>query len=155
MTFGNDRDGQDQPEVPDYLRRWPGLYVRAGNRIIEAPGPDIAVAKSYPRFQDKGPITRGRRISILAGNTTHPVGDEVRVIHVAEFPEPGQLAYVMGPKPVYGEFVNDTLMTAPVPDGDPLAPADYSGVTLPAPAVDYNFDITSYRLQVPGLYKIQ
>jgi len=155
MASGNDRDSVDQAGVPDYLQRWPGLYVRAGNRIVEAPPPDIAVARSYPRFRDKGPITGGRRITILTENTAHRVGDEIRIIHVAEFTEPGQRAYVMGPKPVYGEYVNDKLMAAPVPEGDPLVPTTYSGVTLPTPAVDYNFDITSYRFQMPGLYKIQ
>jgi len=138
-----------------YLYRWPGLYVREGERVVDAPAADAAVARSYPQFGDKGSVTDGRRITLLTENTFRHIEDEVRVIHVVEFTEPGQRAYIMGPKPVHGEYVNDQLMTAPVPGGDPLVPTTYNGVTLPTPAVDYNFDITSYRFQVPGLYKIQ
>jgi hypothetical protein len=155
MASGNDRDGEEQTAVPHYLQQWRGLYVRVGNRIVEAPHSDVAVARSYPRFRDKGPIAGGRRITILTENTTYRVDDKIRVVHVAEFIELEQRAYVMGPKPVYGEYVNNKLMTAPVPDGDPLVPTEYSGVTLPSPAVDYNFDITSYRFEEPGLCIIQ
>jgi hypothetical protein len=138
-----------------YLYRWPGLYVREGERVVDAPAADVEVARSYPQLGDKGSVTGGRRITLLTGKTVYHVGDEVRVIHVVEFIETGQLAYIMGPKPVQGEYVNDQLVTAPAPEGDPLVPATYNGVTLPTPAVDYNFDITSYRFQTPGLYKIQ
>jgi hypothetical protein len=138
-----------------YLYRWPGLYVREGERVVDAPAADVAVARSYPQFDDKGSVTDGRRITLLTEKTLHHVGDEVRVIHVVEFTESGQRAYVMGPKPVHGEYVNDQLMTAPVPEGDPLVPTTYNGVTLPTPAVDYNFDITSYRFETSGVYTIQ
>lgn len=139
----------------DYLNRWPGLYVREGQRIVDASASDVAVARSYPQFGDKGSATDGRKITVLTENTLHTVGDEVRVIHVVEFTEPGYGAYVMGPKAVYGEYVNDQLMTDPVPRGDPLIPMTYNGVTLPTPVVDYNFDITSYRFDTPGVYAIQ
>lgn len=143
-----------EPES-NYLYRWPGLYVREGERIVEAPLADVAVARSYPQFNDKGGAIGGRRITILTESSRHLVGDEVRVIHVVDFTEHGQRAYVMGPKPVYGEYVNGQLMTDPVPEGDPLVPMTYNGVTLPTPAVDYNFDITSYRFQEPGPWTIQ
>lgn len=139
----------------DYLHRWPGLYVRAAAGVVDAPAADVATARAYPQFGDKGRATGGRRITLLTEKTSHRVGDAVRVIHVVEFTESGQLAYVMGPKAVLGEYVNDELMTAPVPAGDPLVPTIYNGMTLPTPAVDYNFDITSYRFQLPGLYRIQ
>jgi len=155
MTSRGDRRKEVTPAQAEYLKRWPGLYVRDGNRILDAPPRDVAVAKSYPRFQDKGQIVDGRRITILTESTIHRPGDEVRILHVVEFTEPGYQAYIMGPKPVYGEYVNDKLATEPVPAGDPLVPADYSGVTLPTPAVDYNFDITSYIFQAPGIYRIQ
>jgi hypothetical protein len=142
-------------EIPEYQRRWPGLYVREGERIVEASPQDIAVARSYPEFADKGPVVDGRRITILTESLTHRVGDDVRVIHVVDLTEPGQDAYVMGPKVVFGEYVNETLMTPPMPDEDPLHPATYNGVILPSPAVDYNYDITSYRFETPGLYRIQ
>lgn len=138
-----------------YLYRWPGLYVREGERVVDAPAADVAVARSYPQFGDKGSVTDGRRITLLTEKAIRQVGDEVRVIHVVEFTEPGQRAYVMGPKPVHGEYVNDQLRTAPVPEGDPLVPTTYNGVTLPTPAVDYNYIITSYRFATPGVYTIQ
>jgi hypothetical protein len=150
MTMSVEPEGES-----GYLYRWPGLYVREGERIVDAPAADVAVARSYPHFAHKGSVTGGRRITLLTENTFRRIGDEVRVIHVVEFTEPGQRAYVMGPKLVYGEYVNDQLITAPVPAGDPLVPMTYNGVTLPTPAVDYNFDITSYRFQVPGLYEIE
>lgn len=146
----------ESSDTPEYLRRWPGLYVREGDRIVEAPPNDVAVAKTYPTFEDKGEIVDGRRITILADSTRHyQPDDEVRVIHVVEYTEPGFQVYVMGPKPVYGETVNGELVTDPVPDLDPLQPSDYSGVTLPSPAVDYNYDITSYSFERPGVYYIQ
>jgi hypothetical protein len=138
-----------------YLYRWPGLYVRIGERVVDASDADVAVARSYPQFVDKGSARDDRRITLLTENTSRHVGDEVRVIHVVEFTQPGQRAYVMGPKPVHGEYVNDQLVTDPAPEGDPLVPTTYNGVTLPTPAVDYNFDITSYRFWTPGLYRIQ
>jgi hypothetical protein len=155
MASGDNQDKEGLPGVPEHLRRWPGLYQREGDRIVEASPQDIALARSYPRFQDKGLIVDGRRITILTENTMHRLGDEVRVIHVVEFTEPGYRAYIMGPKPIYGEYINDKLVTEPVPAGNPLVPVDYSGVTLPSPAVDYNFEITSYTFDSPGIYRIQ
>ncbi|MDQ3743681.1 MAG: hypothetical protein M3444_04800 [Acidobacteriota bacterium] len=155
MTPGDGEEKDDLSGLPEHLRRWPGLYVREGERIVEASPRDVAVAKSYPRFPDKGPVVDGVRITILTESTAHKVGDEVRVIHVVEFTEPGRRVYVMGPKPVYGETVNGELVAEPSPAGDPLVPAEYSGATLPSPAVDYNYDITSYTFDAPGEYRIQ
>lgn len=145
----------DLPGLPDHLKRWPGLYVRDGDRIVEASASEIAVARTYPQFQDKGPIVDGRRITILTEGTVRRVAHAIRVIHVVEFLEPGSQVYVMGPKPICGEYINDELVTDPVPSGDPLVPVDYSGTTLPSPAVDYNYDITAYRLDQVMQYRIQ
>jgi hypothetical protein len=155
MTPKNARDRKSLPELPEYLQRWPGLWIRNGDRIAEAPVRDAAVARSYPRYHDKGPVSASKRITILTERENHLVGDEVRVVHVVEFVEPGHRAYVMGPKPVFGEYINDELVTEPVPAGDPLVPAEYNGVTLPSPAVDYNFEITTYTFHGPGIYRIQ
>jgi hypothetical protein len=155
MAFRANQDNEDLLGLPEYLKRWPGLYQREGGRIVEASPQDIAVARSYPRFNDKGLIVDGKRLTILTENTTHRLDEEVRIIHVVEFTEPGYQAYIMGPKPIYGEYVNDELVTEAAPSGDPLVPVEYSGATLPTPAVDYNYDITSYRFQMPGLYRIQ
>lgn len=142
-------------EVPEHQRRWPGLYVREGESVVEAPPRDVVVAKSYPHFADKGPETAGRRITIMTERLKHRVGEDVRVIHIVEYTEPGHQAYVMGPKAVFGEYLNGELATAPVPDGDPLIPSAYNGRVLPSPAVDFNFEITSYRFESPGVYRIQ
>ena len=142
-------------ELPEYLKRWPGLFVRDGDRIIEASINDSMVARNYPYSKEKGTIVSGKRITILVESTIVNQGDEVRIIHVAEFTEPGYRAYVGGPKPIYGEYINDKLMTGQAPAGDPLVPLEYAGVTLPSPAVDYNYDITSYIFQEPGAYHIQ
>jgi hypothetical protein len=62
----------------------------------------------------------------------------------------------MGPKPVYGEYVDGQLVTAAPPPGeDPLVPPIYDGITLPSPAVDYGYDITSYRFSKPATHEIQ
>jgi hypothetical protein len=62
----------------------------------------------------------------------------------------------MGPKKVYGEIVNDQLVSEPIPDWeDPLVPEFYDGVVLPSPALDYNYDITVYTFSKPGIYRIQ
>ena len=45
-------------------------------------------------------------------------------------------------------------MTCPRPGSIPL-PMEYSGVTLPSPAVDYNYDITAYRFNEAGTHLIQ
>jgi hypothetical protein len=155
MAFCDNQENADLPGLPEHLERWPGLYQREGDRIVEASPQDIALARSYSRFNDKGLIVDGRRITIITENTTHRPGDEVRVIHVVEFTEPGYQAYIMGPKPIYGEYINDELVTEAVPSGDPLVPVEYSGVTLPSPAVDYNLEITSYTFHSPGIYRIQ
>jgi hypothetical protein len=143
-------DGSPDPRPP-----WPGLYVRQGDRIVEAPAEDQAVAKGYPDWPDKGVIWRGLRITIMTKKQTYEVEEEVRVLHVFEATEPGKEAYVMGPKPVYGEYVDGKLVTAPPPDvNTPWVPTLYDGPVLPGPAVDYNYDITTYTFNETGAHQI-
>ena len=74
---------------------------------------------------------------------------------VVEVAQPGHTVYIMGPKPVAGEHVDGKLVTpAPPSGGDPLAPDTYDGATLPSPAVDYNYDITTYRFSTPGQRRV-
>jgi hypothetical protein len=148
-------DTEKQSEQgPEYLQHWPGLYVREGNQVVEAPAEDSSLARGYPRWPAKGPVQGGRRLTIMTRKTSYQPGEAVRVIHVVEFTEPGHDAYIMGPKPVYGEYVDDQLATPPPPEGDPLVPLDYDGATLPSPAVDYNYEITSYTFDQPGMHQI-
>jgi len=142
--------------IPAHLQRWPGLYVRNGNTIEDAPKEDAAVAMSYPFSSIRGSLMNGRRITIITSTTSVSAGDEVRVIHVMEAPGPGVDVYVMGPKYVYGEYVDGVLRTDPDPEWDnPFVPETYDGAVLPSPAVDYNYEVTSYTFDEPGTHRIQ
>jgi hypothetical protein len=70
MTPNDDRQREGLPELPEHLQRWPGLWVREGDRIADAPARDAAVARSYPRYRDKGPVAGGKRITILTEDET-------------------------------------------------------------------------------------
>ena len=135
----------------DYLDRWPGLFVRDGDKIVDAPDADVRLARSYPSWPDKGTIIQGTRLTVMAEGRTYQV---VRVIHVLDITEPGQEAYVMGPKPVLGEHVDGVLATPPAQGEDPTALMLTDGLVLPSPVVDYNFDITEYRFDTAGTHEI-
>jgi len=143
-------------DMPDYLTQWPGLYVRQGDQIIEAPAQDRAVAQRYPTAHEKGALVDGTRLTLLTEKQTYHINESIRVIHVVEVTKPGHYVYVMGPKPIYGEYLDDQLATKPPPlDEDPLAPSMYSGRVLPSPALDYNYDITVYTFVEPGSHRLQ
>ena len=143
-----------QQELPGYLRHWPGLFEWHDGVLRNAPAADVAVARSYPSYADKGLLVNGRRLTVMSRSLLYRVAEEVRVIHVVEVVEPGQELYVMGPKPVYGEYLNDVLVT-PQPPGDIWAPDTYNGPVLPSPAVDYNYEITAYRFDRAGKHTVQ
>ncbi|WP_152040849.1 hypothetical protein [Salinigranum salinum] len=151
----SDRDEDD--EIPDHLQRSPNLFVhRADGTVEEAPAADQAVADDYPHWPDKGPVVDGKRLTVMTARDTYEVGEEVRVIHAFEAPEPGVDVYVMGPKPVYGEHIDGTLATTPPPDGDePWVPQQYDGAVIASPAVDYNYEVTTYRFAEPGRHVIR
>jgi hypothetical protein len=140
--------------IPDHLRHWPGLFEWQDGVIVEAPTADIDVARNYPRFPDKGPVVSGVRLTVMSRKLQYHVGDEVRIIHVVEVVEPGRQLYVMGPKPVCGEYVDNVLVTA-VPPDDVWEPDTYNGPVLPSPAADYNYVITAYRFDQIGTHTIQ
>ena len=48
----------------------------------------------------------GTRLTILAKKNRYRVNEEVRIIHVLEVVEPGHRLFVMGPKPIYGEYID-------------------------------------------------
>jgi len=143
--------------VPSHLRQFPGLSVRRGEQIVPAPEGDLGVARGYPTAPTKGAWIEQRRLTLLTARLRVHVGDPVRVIHVAETTRPGDQLYVMGPKPIRGEHVDGALRTPAAPaSGDPLAPAGlYDGRVLPAPAVDYNWDITEYTFAAAGSHTIE
>jgi hypothetical protein len=133
------------------------VYVRDGNEIKPAPEADQKVARGYPAWPDKGALTDGRRITIMTSRTTVAVNEPIRIVHVAETVRPDDELYVMGPKQVYGEYVDGKLASAALPAGDdPLIPPGlYDGAVVASPAADYNYEITSYRLDAPGMHEIQ
>ena len=141
---------ENNDPIPEYLRRWPGLKMRRGNEIVDALPDDIAVARRYPTTDQKGPLIGGKRITLLTNKNRHRVGEEVRVIHVLEIVEPGRQLFVMGPKAIYGEFVDGKLVTPAEPP-----PELYDGVVVDSPDVDYNYDITIYRFMEAGRHTIQ
>ena len=134
----------------------PTLVVRDGSRIVEAPREDQDVAAQYPAYPDKGAVVDGYRLTILSRQGAYGVGDPVRVVHVCEAVAQGTKLYVMGPKPVYAEYVDGEHATAAVPPGEnALAPSAYDGRVVDGPAVDYNYEITEYRFATPGTHTIQ
>lgn len=140
--------------LPPHLARWPGLYVRQEQRIVEAPAEDQSVAKSYPSWPSKGALGNGMRITLLTKKTRYALGEEIHVIHVFEAPGNGIDVYVMGPKFVYGESVDGTPVSgAPEINTYPWLGV-YDGAVLKSPAVDYNYDITTYRFSEPGTHVI-
>ena len=143
-----------EPQIPDYLQRWPGLFEWRDGSVVDAPPEDADVARSYPQFSDKGPLVSGTRLTLMTRRHQYRVGEDVRVLHIVEVVEPGRQLYVMGPKPIYGEHVDDALVTAPPPD-DMWEPATYNGPILATPAVDYNYQITSYHFDRAGTHRIQ
>jgi len=134
----------------------PLLYVRAGGRLEAAPAADQEVARSYPAWPDKGLAAHGRRVTILTARGNVRPGETVRVSHVAEATEPAARLYMMGPKAVLGEEVDGAPGTAlPPEDGDPLAPDGlYDGPVVPGPALDYGWEVTSYRFDTRGPHRI-
>lgn len=140
--------------LPPHLTRWPGLYVRQGQQIVEAPAEDQATAKGYPGWPHKGALKDGMRITLLTRKTTYAPGEEIRVLHVFEAPGSGIDVYVMGPKFVHGESVNGAPVSGPPESSTYPWLGIYDGAVLKSPAVDYNYDVTSYRFSEPGTYVI-
>lgn len=134
----------------------PPLAVREGDRIVPAPAADDEVARGYPQWADKGAVHDGARLTVMARTLAATVGEPVRIIHVAEVTTPGRSVYVMGPKPIHGEHVDDALVTPPAPaTGDPLAPTGvYDGRVQPSPAIDPNYEITTYTFETPGAHTV-
>lgn len=151
-----DSASPDVAPIPAHLARFPGLSVRQGDKIVPASEADVAVARGYATSADKGAAVDGRRLTILTARTRVKVGEPVRVIHVVETTRKGDELYVMGPKVVLGEHVDGTLRTDPAPaTADPLDPTGvYDGAVVPAPAADYNYDVTEYAFDAPGPHTI-
>jgi hypothetical protein len=106
---------------------------------------DVRVAERYNTFGDKGPLMDGHRRTILTAQTRYTIGDEVRVVHVYEVQAEGVEMEAMGPKHVYGEYLDEAHGTLPAPVG-----GVYDGPRVLSPAVDFFFDVTTYQFDAPG-----
>jgi hypothetical protein len=147
--------GLPVPGAPDTAAPFPGLYVREGDAIVDAPEPDVRLARSYRAWPEPGPAADGLRLTLMTARPQVEVGETVRVLHVVEVVDPARQVWVMGPKPAYAEYLDGALMT-PLPE-TPEYPwvGLHDGAVLEGPGVDYNFDVSSYRLDTPGLHFIQ
>jgi hypothetical protein len=140
-------------DLPEHLQHWPGLFEWRDGKIVDAPAEDVGVAKGYPGYPDKGPLMDGVRLTVMTRRPDYLVPDKIRIIHVVEVIEPGRDVAVAGPKPVYGEYLDDQPVTGPAPF-EGLVPDLYNGEIIKSPAVDYNYEITSYSLG-PGNHSLQ
>ncbi|MGL4599205.1 MAG: hypothetical protein ACRCYO_16915 [Bacteroidia bacterium] len=147
--------------LPKYLKNfWRGyqVYDSASNRFVDASEADLELLKNYPKAKSKGAWLNGTRLTILAAKLNYAINEPVRIGHVVEETNLGRELYIMGPKKVSDEYVQDVLetYTSINPEGRyPWLPLVYDGKALPAPNVDYNFDITEYRFEKAGVYTIQ
>jgi hypothetical protein len=94
------------------------MFARGG-RLVEAPAHDVAAAGRYADWADKGPIANGVRLTVMSARDAYRAGEPVHVIHVVEFTEPGVTIYAMGPKPIYGEWVDGRRARNPTHGGWP------------------------------------
>jgi hypothetical protein len=133
-----------EPDVPT------GLLERKGDKIVAAPTEDLALAKTYHVFKDKGRLVAGQRITIMTQKTRYRVGESVRVLHILEAVEPGKSVHLMGPKKVYDEYVDGKLASAKGPGKAP-----YRGMVADRPIADFNYEITAYAFTEPGAHTIQ
>jgi hypothetical protein len=126
------------------------VFIRQGDRIVDAPESDQKVAGAYTDYKDKGEVNNGKRITILTAKTEYEVGEEIRVIHVLEIINAGAILHIMGPKTVDEEYVDGTL-------ADPKGPDEngYDGRVMKSPGVDCNYEVTTYRFTEPGTHTIQ
>ena len=145
----------DSGSLPDYLVRLEAsgdLYARVDGGIVPAPMDDHAVLRGYARWVDKGPLVppSSERLTILTAKRVYAWGEEVRVVHVHEATKAGVELYVMGPKAIYGEYVDGKLVS-------PAAvapPSSYDGAVVPSPGVDHNYEVTVHKLP-PGPHTIE
>lgn len=133
------------------------LFVREDGIPVEAPDRDLQVARGYNQWPDKGEVVDGIRITILVDKTEYAVDEEVRVLHVLEVVEAGRPIFVMGPKPVFDEYLDGEIYGNPSrqDDGDPFVPDIYNGRVREGPGLDFNFEITSLRFSGPGNHRFR
>lgn len=132
------------------------LYTRQGDRIVDAPAADLAVARRYADFSDKGPVVDGRRLTLMCAQQTYRPGEEIRIIHVVETVADDLRTYLMGPKPVYNLYGNGRLLSEPLPaDEDLFLPSTLNGRVQTGPTLDFNYEISVYAIKTLGTHTFE
>jgi hypothetical protein len=129
------------------------VQTRDAQGVILPPRPeDNAVLRGYPRWSDKGPLEgpAGERLTILTEKRYYRAREEIRVIHVHEATRPGTSLYVMGPKAIYGEYLDGVLASRAAA----APPMPYDGAVVESPWEDHNYEVSTYRL-TPGDHVIE
>jgi len=75
------------------------------------------------------------------------------VIHVHKDIERSWMGYVMGPKPVFGEYVDGQLAASAPPPGNTHSCRQIMMGALRSPAVDDDYNITRYRFAESGRHQ--
>ncbi len=157
---------ENQPDTPwDFALKdkndtfWGGYQVLDSSRkvFVDAPESDQRITRDYPFWVAKGPFIDGTRVTLTTAALHYPAGEAIRIAHIVEETEKRRTLYVMGPKAIRDEFVNDILATSATqnPGDYPWLPMSYDGVVDSSPGIDYNFEITQYRFDQQGIYRIQ
>jgi hypothetical protein len=122
---------------------------------VELTDDDRRVVEAYAEWPDKGPVIDGRRLTIMAAKTAYRVDEVIRVVHVVEATDDAVSLYIMGPKDVHDECVDGPLRIRPLPDGqDPFVPTEYDGRVARGPALDSNYEVTTYAFREPGEHEV-
>ncbi len=117
---------------------------------------DEQLLATYDSFDDRGVPANGYRITLLTATPSIAVNEVVGIVHVCESVSDDAPLYVMGPKPVWGEYVDGVLATDPSPTpSNPFELASYDGRVLPGPGIDGNYEVTQYQFSEPGVHTVQ
>ena len=133
------------------------VFDSTRNTFVDAPETDQKIIRGYPFWVDKGPLIDSTRVTLTIAKLHYSTSEAIRIAHIVEETGKGRTLYVMGPKMIRDEFVNDILSKAATqnPSDYPWLPMSYDGAVQPSPGIDYNFEITQYRFDQPGIYRIQ
>ncbi len=131
------------------------LFTRLDGQIVPLPSPDGDLGANYKDWVDKGVPMAGRRLSIATLHAKYKVGETFHVIHVLETVSEDLDAYIMGPKEVFGEYLDGIPSSRAWTAGeDPFTPLEYDGRVVRGPYWDAHFIHTNYTFMRPGTHEI-
>ena len=121
--------------------------------LVRHPSPQPIPVADPPTVVTVAPNDDGLTLGIAADKASVAVGEEVHVAHAVGVPA-GHDAWIMGPKPVYGEIVDGQTRTEMYEIAEYPWVGEYDGAVVPGPRVDNNFAVTSYSCATPGKHTI-